>query len=467
MPWTDMREFLDMLESRGDLLTISDPVDWEYEAVALTRHTSDIQGPALLFKNIRDSDFPCLSGVFAAKRRVAWALDMDEDRLFDDYRQREDHALPVEMVDSGPCQEIVLTGDDVDLYSLPILRHYEYDAGRYITAALQVANDPETGVRNVSIHRMLLLGKNRLSVYAPPGRHLRTIIERHAERGGAAEIASVFAAEPATQIGSQARAAYGVDEFAIAGGLRGAPIQLTACHSIDVAVPSTAEMVIEGRIVPGEMVSDGPFGEYPGTYSSAKPTPVLEVTAITMRHGAMYQNTLTGMPMTENHWMMQPAAAAMAYREAYKVAPEVKAVNVTAGGSARHHVVVAIKKRHPSDARNTMLALLAAPLGAKQVIVVDEDIDVFDPLNVEWAVNTRVQADRDVVIVPNLYSPTLDPSSPANRMSAKMGIDATIPGDDRERFMPPRILSTPKRSLHDYLTESDWRQPAGGFGEQR
>jgi 2,5-furandicarboxylate decarboxylase 1 len=463
MPWTDMREFLGMLEERGDLLRISDEVDWEYEAVDLTRQTSDVDGPALLFEKVRDSDVPCLSGIFAAKRRVAWALEVDEDDLFEVYREREKVSLPAQMTDEAPCQEVVLTGDDIDLYRLPILRHYELDGGRYITAALQVANDPESGTRNVSIHRMLLLGKNRLSVYAPPGRQLRTIIERHAERGGAAEIASVFAAEPATQIASQARAPYGVDEFDIAGGLRGEPITLTRCATIDVAVPASAEMVIEGRIIPGEMVDDGPFGEYPGTYSSPKPAPVLEVTAITMRRDGMYQNTLTGMPMTENHWMMQPAAAAMAYREAYKVAPEVKAVNVTAGGSARHHVVVSIRKRHPSDARNTMLALLAAPLGAKQVIVVDEDIDVFDPVHVEWAVNTRVQPDKDVVIIPNLYSPTLDPSSPENRMTAKMGIDATMPTDEAHRFLPPRILGSPPRPLADYLADSRWSQPAGDF----
>jgi len=464
MAWNDLRDFLAMLEERGDLLRVKEPVDWEYEAVALTRRTSDLQGPALLFEQVRDSDYPCLSGLFAAKRRVAWSLQVDEDDLFDVYRRREETSLPVEEVEEAPCQEIVLTGDDIDLTTLPILRHYELDAGRYITAGLQVANDPESGRRNVSIHRMLLLGRNRLTVFAPPGRHLRTVIERHAERGSPAEIASVFGAEPATQIASQARPTYGVDEFEIAGGLRGAPVQLVRGHSIDVMVPATAEMVIEGRIIPGEMVVDGPFGEYPGTYSDAKPAPVLEVTAITMRRGAMYQNTLTGMPMTENHWMMQPAAVAAVYREAYKVAPEIRAVNVTEGGSARHHVVVSIKKRHPADARNTLVALMAAHIGAKQIIVVDEDIDVFDPLHVEWAVNTRVQADRDVVIIPALYSPTLDPSAPAPRMSAKMGIDATMPEGGQAQFLPPRILGEPRRPLEDLLADADWRRPSGAFG---
>src|SRR5215213_761947 len=316
MPWADLRSFLDALDERGDLLRVTRPVDWEYEAVGLTRHTSDMEGPALLFDHVRDADVPCVSGLFAAKRRVAWALDVSENELDAAYREREDRSLPPTMAaGSPPCQEVVLTGDQIDLLKLPILRHYERDGGRYITAGLQVAKDPTTGTRNVSIHRMLLLDRNHVSVFAPLGRHLRTIIERWHERGEPASISTVIGTEPATQIASQSRVPYGTDEFGVAGGLRGEPIELAPGCTIDVEIPATTEIVIEGRSVPGEMVVDGPFGEYPGTYSDAKPTPVLEVTAITMRRGGMYQNTLTGMPMTENHWMMQPAAVSMAYRE--------------------------------------------------------------------------------------------------------------------------------------------------------
>ncbi|HEX5452065.1 MAG TPA: UbiD family decarboxylase [Candidatus Limnocylindrales bacterium] len=462
MPWPDLRTFLAALESRGDLLRISEPVDPEYEVVALTRRTSDVDGPALLFENVKGASTPCLSGLFAAKRRVAWALEVGERELEAAYREREGRLIePVTVDGPGACQEIVLTGDQIDLFSLPILRHYERDGGRYITAGLQIARDPQTGSRNVSIHRMLLLDRNRLTVFAPLGRHLRTIIERYHDEGRPAEIATVIGTEPAAQIGSQARVAYGVDELAVAGGLRGAPIELVRGCTIDVDIPATSEIVIEGRTVPGESVVDGPFGEYPGTYSDAKPAPVLEVTAITMRSGAVYQNTLTGMPMTENHWMMQAAAAAMAYREAFKVTPEVREVNVTPGGAARHHVVISIRKRHASEARNVMLALLAAPLGAKLVTVVDEDIDVFDPLQVEWAVNTRVQADRDVIVLPNLYSPTLDPSAPAQRTSAKMGIDATVPLGEGAEYQPARIVGFDRFRLDPYLQRAGWHRPDG------
>jgi UbiD family decarboxylase len=451
MPWPDLRCFLDRLEAQGDLLRVADPVTWEYEIVALTRETSDVQGPALLFERVQDSSFPVLSGLFAAQRRVALALEVGERELYDAYREREERPLEPVMVEGGACQEIVLRGDEIDLRELPILLHYEKDGGRYVTAGLQVARHPVSGQRNVSIHRMLLIDRNHLSVYAPPGRHTRAIIERNLDDGRPTEIATVIGTEPVLQIATQARVPLGTDEYAVAGGLRGEPLALTRACTLDLEVPAHAEMVIEGRTLPGEYCADGPFGEYPGTYSAVKQAPVLEVTAITMRRGAIYQNALTGMPMTENHWMMQPAATAMVYREAYKISPEVKAVHVTPGGATRHHVIVSIKKRHDAEARNLILALLAAPLGAKHVVVVDEDIDVFDALQVEWAINTRVQPDRDVLIIPNLHSPTLDPSAPAERTTAKMGIDATAPLGKLEDYTPPRIPGAERYRLARYL----------------
>lgn len=467
MAWTDLREFLAVLEKQGDLLRIEHEVDWEYEAVALTRQTSDIDGPALLFQRMRDSPYPCLSGLFAARRRVGLALGRDYGYLLRHFDELEARYIEPEVTSGpAPCQEVVLRDGDVDISTLPLLRHYELDGGRYLTAGLQVAKDPDSGVANVSIHRQLPLSSTELTVYAPPGRHLRTIIERWHERGQSADIAVVLGAEPATQIASQARAAFGVNEFGIAGGFRGEPVELVKCVTVDVDVPATAEIIIEGKVHPGRMAMDGPFGEYPGTYSEAKEAPVMEVTAITSRRDGIYQNTLTGEPMTENHWMMQPSATAMALREAQRITPEIKDVHVTPGGTARHHVIVSMRKRHPFDARNVMLALLAAPLGAKLVTVVDEDVDVYNLTEVEWAVNTRMQPDRDIVVVSDLYSPTLDPSAPAPRSSSKMGIDATAPlGEARRMYEKPRILGKERWPLEEHLRAAGWVKPGdGSFG---
>lgn len=453
-----MREFLRRLEEQGDLIRIADEVSAEYKIVELTRQSSDQDGPALLFENVTGSQFPVLSGLWGAQRRVAAALGVESADLFQAYLEREERTLPPVLVDAAPCHEVVWTGADIDLTKLPIIRHYERDGGSYVTAGLQIAKDPESGSRNVSIHRMLPLGKDRLTVFAPPGRHLRTIIERNEELGKGTPIATALTCSPVAQIASQARAPYAQDELHVAGGLGGEPVELVRCKTIDVEVPADSEIVIEGVTIPGERALDGPFGEYPGTYSDIKPAPVLQVTAVTFRRGAIYQNTLTGMAMTENHYMMQPAATAMAWREARRITPEVRAVNITPGGTCRHHVIVSMKKRHPAEARNLALALLAAPLGAKLAIVVDHDINVFDWLQVEWAINTRMQADQDVVVLPNLYSPTLDPSAPAARTSAKMIIDATAPLGKLADFQPPKILAGSHVRLEKYWHPA---RPAG------
>lgn len=458
--WKDLREFVAALEERGDLIRIEEEVDWEYEAVALTRQSSAINGPALFFEKMKDSEFGCLSGIFGASRRVALALGHDYEYLLRNFKELESKQLPTHSTTEAVCQEVVVTGSDIDILSLPLLRHFEHDGGRYLTAGLQVAKDPETGVSNVSIHRQLPLSREHLTVFAPPGRHLRTIIERWEDRGEMAEMAVVLGADPVTQIASQARAPFGVDEFEIAGGMRGEPLEMVQCKTIDLEVPANAEIIIEGVIEQGRLEMDGPFGEYPGTYSAAKPAPVMRVTAITHRRDAFYQNTLTGTPMTENHWMMQPGATAMAYREAQRITPEVKSVHITPGGTTRHHVVVSIRKRHPAEPRNLMLSLLASGLGAKQVTVVDDDIDPYDLQQVEWAVNTRMQPDKDIVIVPDLYSPTLDPSAPAARTSAKMGIDATAPlGEERIMFEAPVPLNQDRFSLDNVLQAHGWSMP--------
>jgi len=240
--------------------------------------------------------------------------------------------------------------------------------------------------------------------------------------------------DPAIVIASQAKVPYGEDEFYVAGGLRGRPVKLIKCETIDVEVPAFSEIVIEGVTVPGERVADGPYGEYPGCYSEAKQAPVVQVTAITMRQNPIYQTALTGLPVTENHTLIEYANAAVIYREVKKITPEVKAVHVTPGGTFRHHVVVSIKKRREAEARNVILALLSLGIGLKQVTVVDDDIDVEDPVEVEWALSTRMQPDRDIIVVPRISCSTLDPSAPAPRTTAGWGIDATMPVNDRARF---------------------------------
>ena len=441
----DLRSYLLHLEQKGQLLRVTDEADPKFQIAAGIRKTSDIQGPALLFENIKGyPGWRVLGGLFATRKLIALGLGVPQDQLLERYLTLEEKRIAPEMVSTGPVKEIRWTGDQVDLSKLPIVTHAEKDIGPYVTIGVQVGKDPETGVRNLSIHRMLLLGKDRLSIWAPADHHLGRMILKAEEKGRGLEVATAVGVGPAIVIGSQAKVPYGIDEFYVAGGLRGAPVQLTRCESIDVEVPASAEIVIEGVTIPGERVADGPYGEYPGCYSEAKQAPVLKVTAITMRQNPIYQTALTGMPVTENHTLIEYANAAVVYREAKKIVPEVKAVHMTPGGTFRHHVVVSIRKRSQEEARNVILALLSLGIGLKQVTVVDDDIDVYDPLDVEWALSTRMQPDKDIIIIPRIACSTLDPSVPAPRITAAWGIDATMPIGDSQRFEKIKIPGVDK-----------------------
>jgi 2,5-furandicarboxylate decarboxylase 1 len=354
--------------------------------------------------------------------------------MLERYLTLEDKRIPPEVVSNAPCKEIRWTGDQVDLSKLPIVTHAGKDCGPYVTIGVQIGKNPDSGIRNLSIHRMLVLGKDRLSLWAPADHHLGRMILMAEEKNRGLEVATAIGVDPAIVVGSQARVPFGIDEFHVAGGLRGAAVKLTRCETIDVEVPAFAEVVIEGVTVPGERVADGPYGEYPGCYSEAKQAPVLKVTAITMRQNPIWQTALTGMPVTENHTLIEYGNAAVVYREVRKVVPEVRGINMTPGGTFRHHVVVSIKKRAENEGRNVILALLSMGIGLKQVIVVDDDIDPFDPMQVDWAMATRFQADEDAIIIPRIACSTLDPSCPEPRVTAGLGIDATAPMKDRWRF---------------------------------
>ncbi len=441
----DLRGYLTHLESQGQLVRVKDEVDVKYEIAAGMRKTSDIGGPALLFENIRGyRGWRVLGGLFATRKLVALGLGVPQEQMLERYLTLENERIPPDLVSTGPVKEIKWTGDQIDLRKIPIVTHASKDCGPYVTIGVQVGKDVDSGTRNLSIHRMLLLGKDRLSLWAPADHHLGRMILKAEEKGRGLEVATAVGVDPAIIVASQAKVPYGIDEFYVAGGLRGGAVQLVKCETIDVEIPAFAEIVIEGVTIPGERVADGPYGEYPGCYSEAKQAPVLKVTAITMRQNPIWQTALTGMPVTENHTLIEYGNAAVVYREVKKIVPEVKAINLTPGGTFRHHVVVSIKKRAENEGRNVILALLSLGIGLKQVTVVDDDIDPFDPMQVDWALATRMQADKDVIIIPRIACSTLDPSVPEARVTAGLGIDATAPMKDRWRFEKVEIPGVDK-----------------------
>lgn len=441
--YSDFRGFLDLLERRQQLLRVRKRVDVRFDIAAGIRKVSDTGGPALLYENINGyPGWRVAAGVFATRKLLAMALEVPESEMLARYERLEQTSIPPVAVSAAPVQEVVIAGDEVDVTRLPIVVHSEFDAGPYVTIGVQYAADPATGIGNLGIHRMLVLDKQRLTVWAPPDHHIGRMIAKAEERGEGLPIATVIGTDPRIVIASQVKAPYGVDEMDIAGGMKGQAIEMVPCKTIPLSVPADAEIVIEGVTVPNERVADGPFAEYPGCYSEAKHGPVLEVTAITMRRDAIYHTCLTGLPVTENHVLIELPNTTRIVNDVKRIVPEVRDVYVTPGGTFRHHVVVAIKKRHEEEARNVILGLLAIGIGLKQVTVVDDDIDIRNPVDVEWALSTRMQPDRDIIIIPRLSCSTLDPSVPVSRTTAGWGIDATKPLKDTSKFEKVRVPGT-------------------------
>lgn len=440
--YQDLRDFLEQLGKKGRLLRVQKEVDVRFHIAAGIRKISDSDGPALLFENIKGyPGWRVLGGLFGTQELTALALglpaDSSEEEILKRYLEFDEKRLKPKRVATGPVKEVILKGEDVDLAKLPIATYSEKDVGPYITCGVEIARHPEEGFQNVSIHRRRVIGRDRTGIDMAASQHLRAMVMAAEEKGQGLGIATVIGADPALTVASQVKAPFGVDETEIAGALKGEPIEVVKCETIDVDVPARAEMVIEGVIVRGERTPCGPFGEYPGNYITSggavvREFPVIKVTAITMRKDAIFQAMLTGMPMTENHWLKKWALAAAAYREASKLA-DVKAVNVSRGGAAALQVIVAIKKRHEMEPRNIIAVLLSHRLGARQVIVVDTDINVYDAEDVEWAVATRALADKDIVILPSVSRGPLEPTI-AERMSSRWGIDATMPFRDREYY---------------------------------
>ena len=330
---------------------------------------------------------------------------------------------------------MVLTGEDVDCATLPIVVHSGLDAGRYLTAGVMFGRDPETGVLGVGLQRMQLKGPRRFGVNMPAERRVGRAVLKAEDRGEPFGVAVVLGAGPFVDLGSQAKIPHAQEKLGVAGALAGRPIELVACKTVDAEVPADAEIVIEGHFLPEVREPEGPFGEVAGTYGLLGDRHVFEVSAITMRRDAMYQTALTGMPTTDNHVQAWPAICESIKRMAQLACPEV--VDVHAIGPY-YIAIVAIRKRLAYEVRNVILSVLGPTAGAPQAkycIVVDPDVNVRDLNQVLWALYTRCQPDADAMIFPPMVGAPLDPSAPVHRHSSKMGFDATVPlGGSTERY---------------------------------
>ena len=423
MPFKDLREFIALLEEKKDLLRVKKPVDTRFEISAYIRKTSDRRGPAVLLENVKGFGIPVIGGVFATRERAFLALECTPRNYVDKFLRSLERLVPPRLVTDGPCKEMIQKGEEVDLARLPIPIFSEKDPGPFITLGLVISKDPETRKNNTSIYRLQVKGRNRLGIMAQ--QLLRQLSTAQA-KGQGLPVAIAIGTDPVLALATQWQAPYGTDELELAGALRGKPVEVVKAETVDLEVPATAEIVIEGTILPNLREEEGPFGEVSGYYTPPYPKPVIEISAITHRRNPIYQAALTGMPTTENHVLKQIPLEATYYWELKRQHPGVTAVHFPSAGAVGFIVVIAMKQAAECEARNVIATMLGTRRN-KIIIVVDDDVDIYDMEKVLWAVATRSQPDEDVVIFPRLTATKMDPSVRKLGVGAGLGIDATKP----------------------------------------
>jgi 2,5-furandicarboxylate decarboxylase 1 len=457
----NFRQFLDRLRQNGELVDLHQAVDIRHIATLVYQAKT-----ALYFHNVIGYDMPVVSGIIRSRERAMMALGCETYREIEDrLKQAIDHPIPPKYVKTSPTREVALLGDDVDLYKLPIPMSSIYDGGPMITAGVVIARDPELGI-NSGIYRFIVKEKNLTGIDIVTPNNMRMFAQRAYEAGRVCPISISIGTHPIEITGSGYRAPLGVDEMAIAGGLRGGPVELAPCATIDLPYIADAEIVLEAEILPtGWTWPEGRFGEFTRMMGGLHWNPLVRIKAISMRKDAIYYNL--HMPW-ENTWLAAPTRYA-AIRQALKTAGvQVKDINVTLGGCAFWHAVISIKKQ-PGEGKNALLAALSV-MDLKHVVVVDDDIDVNDPAEVEWAIATRVQGDKDVMIVSNARAKPLDPSLPQGYgvvpTGAKVGIDATIPeGIPREYYERITYAYADRAKIDDYVNGK--ADEAGEAGDEQ
>ncbi|MGU3494796.1 UbiD family decarboxylase [Xanthobacteraceae bacterium A53D] len=426
MPYQDLRDFLATLEKSGDLVEISRPIPLKYDVAKALAKTSALDGPALLFRQT-GTDFPLVAGLYGNRRRALIAFEATEETIHERITKAIASPIaPVDIAGAAPCQEVVLTGDAIDLTKLPVPTYSPKDGGPYITAGIVVSEDPDSGVPDIGNYRFQLHDSKALGVFSASnhrfGKNMAKAIARKVPLHGAI----VIGVDPMTMFSCQVQGSDTTNDWYVAGGLRGAPVELVKAKTSDLKVPAHAEFIIEFVVDEDDQRVEGPLGEYTGYYTPASLKPTAKVTAITHRRDAIFQGLLTGKPITENHVLKQIPFEASVLRQLKAQFPSITDVAVTCSGGVQTYVVIAMTPRYEGEARHAILAAMASNLHPKWVIAVDPDIDIRSSSEVEWAQSFRVKPREDVFIIDRTATAPLDPYTDGG-YSSSVGIDATRP----------------------------------------
>ena len=469
-PASDLREWIALLEREGELVRVSAEVDPDLEITEIVDRTVAVGGPALLFENVKGSRLPLLINQFGTEKRMCLAFGVER---LDDVAQKLESVLemqpPQGLVDKvrslgklksiadsmpkdvskAPCQEIVLTGDDVDLDALPIMRCWPGDPAPFITLPAVITRDPNTGVRNVGMYRMQKI--DRRSTFMHWQIHKDGRADLLASPDGTIPVAVAIGLDPVTAYSASAPLPKHIGEFMVAGFLKGSPVELVQCKTIDLQVPANAEIVLEGTVSREDVGIEGPFGDHTGYYTPAEEFPIFRISAITMRRDAVYASIVVGMPPAEDEWLAK--ATERIFLPAIRMSvPEIVDYDLPAAGAFHGCVIVSIRKRFPGHARKVMHAVWGLGLLSlsKSVVVVDEHVDVHDYEQVFFQVCANVDPKRDIELAEGPLD-QLDHSPTLQSYGGKIGFDATAkgPAEGAREWPEPIAMSDEIRALVD------------------
>ncbi len=453
-----LRSFVELLVRENEIETVEAPTP-----LADVARRLDGNPKAVLFESTGPEGRELVGNVMASRRRLALALGVEERELLDATRDRLARPVaPIEIASAdAPVHEVIVEGEDADLTALPVHLQHGLDAGPYISATLDFARDPTTGWTNVGMRRLMLRGRREAGIDLNAPSDLRAIYGGAHGRGDRLPIALAVGFHPADAIAALSLVPP-QDEMALIGGLRGEAVPVVKCMTSDIRVPADAEMVLEGYLdADGWTEPEGPYGEYVGYYGRLKSNPVFHLTAITRRADALFQTVTIGgryMEQTDTAQLCALRTETAMWAALQTAVREPVAVYATASCGGMYNARLALRQRVPGEARNAIAAVFGSTADVKHLFVVDDDIDIFDDKQIDWALATRFQADRDFVAASGFRAVPLDPSLDGARIGAKAGFDLTIPfgrtgAQEWAVPAPPDFAATERRSVAEALAD--------------
>ena len=468
MAYADLREYLSVLEKKGKLKRVKKQVDKDWELAAVCRQLfhkiAPEKRPALLFENVKGFSIPVAAGVLGASKQI-YALGLETDSV-EGINCKWDHALgnpiPPRMVKTGPCKENVLHGDQVNINKLPVpIWTVGEDPGPFFTSPYVITKDPETGNRNVGTYRMQVKGPNKTGFLIGVRQDAAWHIRRNNELNKPTPVAVVIGADPSIGYVSVSKMSDALDEFAVAGALRGEPVDLVPCETVPLEVPATAEIVLEGEIPANTLEQEGPFGEYTGYMGPAGDQPFFKIKCMTFRNNPIYQAFISQMPPSESSCIRGVGREWPLFKHLKHILRlPIKDLRLKEAGGSGAYCVVSLNKQFEGQVRQLMYGIWSMRTGfGKITVIVDDDIDVWDDFAVDWALSWRVRPDRDVYIERDVQAVGLDPSQappsvpqhhPVRQVTSRIAIDAT------RKHEYPAVSLPPKEHLD--LVASRWKE---------